>query len=179
LINDNIPSAANIKHTLFYAGDQIFDKVKRIIGLEKKIRIHEFTGEQTRIERKNILQRFAKGELQALIAMKCLDEGVDVPPTRTAYFLASSGNPKEFIQRRGRVLRKFEGKEFATIYDLISIPPIRFINEARKGDSYTAVKSSFGKEYKRVKEFSNLALNKHASIDAFFNIASQLGLLGE
>ncbi len=176
---NNIPDVVNMTHTLFYVGDKIFDRVKRIIGVDKKVHIHEFTGEQTRVERKNILERFSKGDLEALIAMKCLDEGVDIPPTRTAYFLASSGNPKEFIQRRGRVLRKFEGKEFARIYDLISIPPLRFIMDAKSGDSYNAVRGAFRKEYKRVKEFSSLALNKHTSLDSIFDIAAYLGVLGE
>ena len=50
--------------------------------------------------------------------MKCLDEGVDVPGTQSAYILASSSNPREFIQRRGRILRNAPGKVEAKIYDL-------------------------------------------------------------
>jgi len=176
-IRENIEPSADLKFTLFYAGDQAFDEIKKILGVEKKIRIHEFTGEQTRLDRKRILERFAKGDLQALMAMKCLDEGVDVPPTRTAYFLASSGNPREFIQRRGRVLRKSAGKEFANIYDLISIPPYSFIEDAKEGESYNAVRSSFRKEYKRVIEFSKLAKNSHTSLDKMFDFANKLDLL--
>lgn len=176
-IRENIIGAPDLRYTLFYAGDQAFDEIKKILGIQKKIRIHEFTGDQSRIERKNILNRFAKGELQALMAMKCLDEGVDVPPTRTAYFLASSGNPREFIQRRGRVLRKSEGKEYATIYDLISIPPFSFIEDSKEGESYNAVRSSFKKEYKRVKEFSKMAINSHTSLDEMFDFANKLELL--
>ena len=54
--------------------------------------------------------------------MKCLDEGVDIPQTALAFFCASTGNPKQFIQRRGRVLRQAEGKDFAIIHDLVVIP---------------------------------------------------------
>ena len=70
-----------------------------------------------------ITSEFAKGEtIQALIAIKCLDEGVNIPSIKTAFILASTTNPKEYIQRRGRVLRKFDGKDFAVIYDFITIP---------------------------------------------------------
>lgn len=176
-LKENITPATDLKFTLFYAGDQTFDEIKKILGLEKKIRIHEFTGEQSRMDRKRILERFSKGELQALMAMKCLDEGVDVPPTRTAYFLASSGNPREFIQRRGRVLRKAIGKDYAKIFDLIAIPPLNFIDDSKDGDSYNAVRSSFRKEYKRVIEFSKLAINSHTSLDQMFDFANKLDLL--
>lgn len=176
-IRDNVEPSADMRFALFYSGDQAFDEVKKILGVHKKLRLHEFTGEQSRIERKNILARFSKGELQALMAMKCLDEGVDVPATRIAYFLASSGNPREFIQRRGRVLRKSPGKEYAIIYDLIAIPPYSFIEDSKDGESYNAVRSSFRKEYKRVKEFSKLAINSHTSLDEMFDFAKKLELL--
>jgi superfamily II DNA or RNA helicase len=176
-ISENVEASADLRFALFYSGDQAFDQVKRILGVDKKIRLHEFTGDQSRLERKNILGRFSKGELQALMAMKCLDEGVDVPATRIAYFLASSGNPREFIQRRGRVLRKSAGKEFAIIYDLIAIPPYSFIQDSKDGESYNAVRSSFRKEYKRVREFSKLAINSHTSLDQMFDFANQLELL--
>lgn len=176
-VSDNIINNKDLYYTLFYAGDIIFPIVKTILGVQKHIKIHQFTGEETRKERKNILERFSKKDLQALIAMKCLDEGVDIPPTRTAIFLASSGNPKEFIQRRGRILRKFEGKEFATIYDLIAIPPINKIFEDENDQA--AVKASFQKEFKRVREFSNLAINKNSSFEKVFDIALKLNILGD
>ena len=72
-------------------------------------------------ERLSLLERFASRDLQGLVAMKCLDEGVDVPGTQFAYILASSSNPREFIQRRGRILRNAPGKAEAKIYDLIAV----------------------------------------------------------
>ncbi len=179
-LDQNITNTKDINYSLFYTGDLVFDDVKRILGFDKLIKIHEFTGEQTRKERKLLLDKFSRGELQALIAMKCLDEGVDVPPTRTAYFLASSGNPREFIQRRGRVLRKYPGKEYATIYDLISIPPIKYIEDLSYGsnDSIKAIKSAFKKEYKRMKEFAKLSINSGTSLNELFPIANKLDLIG-
>ena len=74
-------------------------------------------------ERELLKSEFAKGDsLQALIAIKCLDEGVNIPSIKTAFILASTTNPKEYIQRRGRVLRLYDGKDFAQIYDFLTLP---------------------------------------------------------
>ena len=59
-----------------------------------------------------------------LVSIKCLDEGVDIPSTTHALILASSQNPREFIQRRGRILRKSPGKHFAHLYDAITVPQV-------------------------------------------------------
>jgi superfamily II DNA or RNA helicase len=58
-----------------------------------------------------------------LVAIKCLDEGVDVPSVTHALILASSKNPREFIQRRGRVLRIAPEKSLAYVHDAIVLPP--------------------------------------------------------
>lgn len=179
-LQDNIDRYAKFKHTLFYVGERIFTDVQQLLGMEKRIRVHEFTHRQTsNEERQQILTQFANGDLQALVAMKCLDEGVDVPPTRTAYFLASSGNPREFVQRRGRVLRRFEGKEFATIFDLISIPPLAYIEMGNVHPEYSAVRAAIRREYRRVQEFASMAENHYQALDGMFDIVQQLDLLGE
>lgn len=87
------------------------------------VRVSPFTSEESRWQRREILDRFKRGETEALVAIKCLDEGIDVPACRTAYLIASSRNPRQFIQRRGRILRRAEGKDFATIYDLVVVFP--------------------------------------------------------
>lgn len=163
-------------YAIFYGGDRIFQPIKQILAHQHNIRLHEFTSRQSRKERKTLLESFGSGDIQALVAMKCLDEGVDVPPTRVAYFLASSGNPREFVQRRGRVLRKYEGKDEAIIYDLIAIPPMKYIDEGTKGDNYNAVKSAFEREYARVREFAELAVNKYTALEKLFDIANKLDL---
>ena len=63
------------------------------------------------------------GQIDALVAMKCLDEGVDIPDVRSGIMMASTQNPRQFVQRRGRLLRKAPGKSRATIYDLLVMPP--------------------------------------------------------
>ena len=61
--------------------------------------------------------------MQGLVAIRCLDEGVDIPAIETAVILASSGNPRQFVQRRGRILRPYPGKQRATLFDMIVMPP--------------------------------------------------------
>ena len=99
------------------------DIVTDILGNQMNMKVSQYTSKEDIEERKILTSEFAKGEtIQALIAIKCLDEGVNIPSIKTAFILASTTNPKEYIQRRGRVLRKFPGKDFAVIYDFITIP---------------------------------------------------------
>jgi superfamily II DNA or RNA helicase len=81
-----------------------------------------FTAEEDRATRAELLSRFASGHVPALVAMRALDEGVDVPAIRQAHLLASSGNPTQFIQRRGRVLRPAPGKDLARLIDYVALP---------------------------------------------------------
>ncbi len=176
-IKQNIEASDEIEYTLFYVGDQIFDEVRTLLGYEKRIPIHEFTHRQSLSERKELLAQFQERTIKAFVAMKCLDEGVDVPPTRIAYFLASSSVEREFIQRRGRVLRKSSGKTHATIYDLISIPPYEYIAKGKSDENYNAVRSALRREFTRIKEFASLAENQHRALNDFIEIANNFDLL--
>lgn len=171
---DLLDRESAISHTLFYCAPGQIDDVMRLVGWEKGILLDQFTAEESIDQRQQLLTDFAIGNLQALAAMKCLDEGVDVPSTRTAYFLASSGNPREFIQRRGRILRKAPGKEHSVIHDLIAVPPV---NLDRESASFNAERSIIRRELERFREFANPALNKHQALDVIWSLASQYGLL--
>lgn len=162
-----------LEHTLFYCAPGQIDEVIKLVGWEKGILINQFTAEEKPKERQRLLASFAIGELQALAAMKCLDEGVDVPSTRTAYFLASSSNPREFIQRRGRILRKAVGKDHSIIHDLIAVPPATFNKESA---TFSAERSIIRRELQRFKEFANPALNKHQALDVIWDLAGFYGL---
>lgn len=99
------------------------ERVVEILGNELGMRVSMFTSKEDAKEREQIKEDFSDGAmLQALVAIKCLDEGVNIPGIKTAFILASSTNPKEYIQRRGRVLRKAKGKDKAVIYDFITLP---------------------------------------------------------
>ncbi|MDR3063521.1 MAG: hypothetical protein LBU40_05215 [Methanobrevibacter sp.] len=73
-------------------------------------------------EREYLIKNFENGNYRALVAMKCLDEGVDIPSARTAIIMSSTSNPREHVQRRGRILRHFPGKKEANIYDMLVFP---------------------------------------------------------
>lgn len=128
-------------------------RYRRFTGAEGTTPKSEFGGLS---EREWILESFNRGETEVLIAMKCLDEGVDIPSARRGIILASSGNPREFIQRRGRLLRRFPGKEKAIIHDFVVLP----VAGARRSraDSDLASKIA-GTELRRIEEFSQDALN--------------------
>lgn len=91
--------------------------------LRRGVRVSPFTSDENRWQRREILRQFKDGEIEAMVAIKCLDEGIDVPACRTAYLIASSRNPRQFIQRRGRILRRSPGKDHAKIYDFVVVMP--------------------------------------------------------
>ena len=136
------------------------EAVTKILGNELNMSVARFTSEESMEERASIKEHFQDGgKLQAIVAIKCLDEGVNIPGIRTAFILASTTNPKEYIQRRGRVLRKANNKPFAEIYDFITLPrPLDSVSgltiEQANRDK-TLVKN----ELARIKEFGRLALN--------------------
>ena len=87
------------------------------------VKVDSYVAETPLEEREELRDAFISGDLQGLVAIRCLDEGVDIPKIKTAFILASSANPRQFIQRRGRVLRPFPGKTAAEIYDFLVVPP--------------------------------------------------------
>jgi superfamily II DNA or RNA helicase len=166
----------DVKYTLFYCAPEQIDQVSRLLGLEKGLLIAQFTNRESAKQRRELLEGFESGRWQALVAMHCLDEGVDVPNTRKAYILASSGNPREFIQRRGRILRRSSGKEHAIIHDMITIPPLA-TDALVDMETLASERSIMRRELQRFREFANLALNKHQAIDVIWGIASKYNLM--
>jgi superfamily II DNA or RNA helicase len=123
-----------------------------ISKLDSYITVKKFTSGSK--DRDTILKDFAMGKLQVLTSMKCLDEGVDVPRSEMAIFCASTGNERQFIQRRGRILRKHPDKSFAVIHDLVVIPKV-----AVGSQSYRMEQSLLIGELRRVNNFALLSEN--------------------
>lgn len=147
------------------------DLVTEMLGNELNMQVSQFTSREDMEERAILKREFAKGEnLQALIAIKCLDEGVNIPQIRTAFILASTTNPKEYIQRRGRVLRLAEGKEYAEIYDFVTLP--RSLSEVRSLPvEYTQYdRSLVMRELARMEEFARIADNPIDSHELIWEI---------
>lgn len=141
----------NIKmdNTLVYCSSDNLDEITKYIG-SLDIKVRKFNYSISKKDRTKILSEFAKGEIQVLTAIKCLDEGVDIPSVKDAYLLSSTSNPREFVQRRGRILRKHKNKSIANIYDFIVLP---------NTSDYNLIKSLAKSELPRFAEFSENAIN--------------------
>lgn len=169
-------------YNLIYCGDardsdgRQVNKVLRLVGRHLGMRASKFTSEESASERRSLLDRFTDGDLQALIAIRCLDEGVDVPRTETAYILASSTNPRQYIQRRGRVLRRAVGKDTATIYDFIAVPDLEDLARTHP-DALQAERGLLRRELVRVNEFAELALNPGDALEKLREVKKRLQLM--
>ena len=179
IIEERYEKNGNLKYSLIYVPEgnkpdyfpeaDLFDKVEQVaddavsdhlidiyteavMRVDKYITVRKFVSGQK--DRDEILSEFAKGKLQVLTSMKCLDEGVDVPRSELAIFCASTGNPRQFIQRRGRVLRKHPDKYMAEIHDLVVAPEV-----SSTSASYKMEQSLLKGELLRVKNFSMLSEN--------------------
>jgi superfamily II DNA or RNA helicase len=137
-----------------------------------KLKLKKFTGKT--LDREMIIELFKQGKIDALLAMKCLDEGIDIPQTKYAIFCSSTGNPRQFVQRRGRVLRKHDDKEFAIIYDMI-VKPILDITST-DDNLRKAEKNIFLSELKRFINFAALSENKSESLAELEEIAYALDI---
>lgn len=140
LLKEQNKNNGEINNTLIYCGattinDAIYNEetadledVKQVDYMRKNIKeklnisVAKFTSTETQEERALIKEQFVSNEINAIVAIKCLDEGVNIPSINTAYILASSTNPREYVQRKGRVLRKAPNKIYAFIYDFITLP---------------------------------------------------------
>lgn len=176
IVSELVDQNPDMHHTLFYCAPGQHKEVLKMLGWDKGFIVHGFTADEDARTRKRLLEDFAKGDLQVLVAMKCLDEGVDVPSTQTAFILASSSNPREFIQRRGRILRKAPGKEFAVIYDMIAVPPDTW-TVSQDSPTFQSERSIIRRELQRFKEFAGSALNKQQALDIVWDIAKRYSLL--
>lgn len=153
------------------------DAVTDLLGNKLGMEVSQFTSKESVEEREVLKREFSAGDtLKVLIAIKCLDEGVNIPKIKTAFILASTTNPKEYIQRRGRVLRLAEGKEYAEIYDFITLPydteSVTSLTEAQVKRNSTLVKN----ELRRAEEFSRIAVNMVESASLIDEIKDAYGI---
>jgi len=158
------------KRNLFYVAAKIekddgyelrmVDKMVQILR-NLGMQVDKFTSDENKDQRKYLIDKLSNDYIDGLVAIKCLDEGVDIPSVERAFILASSSNPKEFIQRRGRVLRqsKETGKKYAYIYDFIVIPnPDK---ESLDLTTYKMERNYLEKEFLRFQEFVEIAENAY------------------
>ncbi len=150
-------SRDNVKHVLVYATDKNpsqLEQVNNMLQNDLNYTIHQLTSTETsnRTRSANILERFAEGDYNALTCKRVLDEGVDVPQVSEAYILASNTVRRQWIQRRGRILRRCDNinKRIAYLHDFIVVPP-----DPRDSGSRAILKG----ELERAREFAELSAN--------------------
>lgn len=183
IIEERLAEKGNLKYTLVYVPEgnivdefdceifsqsdslpedqetvHLIDRYTAVIrDAGKSVTVRQFTSKSS--ERGQMLEDFAMGRLEVLTSMKCLDEGVDVPRSEMAIFCASTGNPRQFIQRRGRILRKHPDKKKAIIHDLVVVPEI-----VEGMESFEMERKLLGAELRRVKNFALLSENANSTI---------------
>ena len=160
---------SNPSPALPFGSSTQLDKVEETL-VRNKIVSTSVTFRNPTKDRSMIMQKLAVGHYDCITAVRCLDEGVDIPSAEIAIIMASSGNPKQYIQRRGRVLRqsKKTGKTKATIYDILVRPPI-YDDDS---DIAKRERKLVAKELLRHKEFASIALNRDYAIDTIKETAS-------
>lgn len=190
LVSRSLP----LDHALVYCGDGRLERedplgdddemeavrqinaVTQLLGNDLGLSVHQFTYEESQSTRERLLSQFEEGVLEALVAIRCLDEGVDVPATQTAFMLASSTNPRQFVQRRGRILRTHPSKRHAIIHDFIVSPPAT-IRDAGSGSEFDIERNLVARELERVSTFADSAKNHpDASLS---NIPTTAGSIGD
>jgi superfamily II DNA or RNA helicase len=149
----------SLRHTLVYATDKgpaQLDAVNRLLR-EKGLLFHQLTAQETadRAQTKRIIRSFQNGEIQVLTAKRVLDEGVNIPQICKAFILASTTVERQWIQRRGRLLRTCSAinKTYSVIHDFLALPP--GIDHGLDADVRELVRS----ELRRTQEFARLAQN--------------------
>lgn len=188
ILRSEFDKRKNLKYTLIYVPEGIeasFDETdfsvetedenrlineytKAVSQTDDSVMVKQFTANSS--NREEILKNFEQSNIHVLTSMKCLDEGVDVPRSELAIFCASTGNPRQFIQRRGRVLRLHKDKIHATIHDLVVVP------EVADESTFEMERGLVKKELERVVDFANLAMNKTDTYETLKNILDYYNL---
>lgn len=189
IIQDEFRSKGNLKYSLIYVPEGLepdYSKIdeyeededeyrlineytKIVKDIDESIMVKQYTSQSQ--DRNEIIKEFEKGVVHVLTSMKCLDEGVDVPRSELAVFCSSTGNPRQFIQRRGRVLRLHKDKIFAVIHDLVVVPRI-FSDQG----NYEMERNLLKKELERVVDFSELSVNKIDTYEALYEVMDSYNL---
>lgn len=175
------------KKAIFYCGDgrtadAITDEevrqiqaVSRLLGERHNLRVRNFTFREKPQEREEILRDLSSGFLDGVVAIRCLDEGIDLPELRMGFLLASSTNPRQFVQRRGRLLRNAPGKNRAIIYDFFVQPPD--LGGKLSDDGFNMERSFFQRELSRIVEFCRMAENGPEALHSLHEIRLKYNLI--
>jgi DNA phosphorothioation system restriction enzyme len=172
---------------IFYCGDgrttdivtddevRQIEAVSRLLGEKHGLRVRNFTFRESAEERDEILRDLASGFLDGIVAIRCLDEGIDLPELSMGFLLASSTNPRQFIQRRGRLLRTALGKSKAIIYDFFVSPPD--LGGKLDDVGFNMERSFFRRELARIGEFCRTAENGPDALHDLYSLRLKYNLI--
>lgn len=171
-IHDIINHVVEKDHVVVYCGDgKLYDTngdevrhIRLVKGVltEHDYKSSQFTASEDMVQRMQLVDAFNKGEISALAAIRCLDEGINIPSIKSALILASNDDYREFVQRRGRILRLYDRKKFANIYDVIVLPS----NDQK---AWALI------ELRRFHEYARLALNAGERMEELEDLMIQYG----
>lgn len=175
-IGDFVNKIEEKDHVVVYCGDgRLYDdtgeeirhirQVKRVLN-DMDYKASQFTAQENMMERMELVDAFNKGEISALAAIRCLDEGINIPSIKSALILSSNDDYREFVQRRGRILRLYDDKESAVIYDVVVLPSNDMTEWAKI-------------ELRRYREYAKLSINYDETMDKLDNLLVQYGLSEE
>ena len=170
-----------IKYALVYCSEKQMPAVKKIlsrVGIVNCEITHNNPSDPTK--RAEIIKQFSEGLYDAIVANRVLDEGADIPSAKNCIMLASTGNPKQFIQRRGRVLRRFSEnyndrskKEYAAIYDILVIPDI---SSDYTDDEIRIERQIVASQIKRLESMANVARNSNLCLKYISTLKSKFSI---
>ena len=158
-LHNHLSTNGKTPYTLFYCGDGSLEEegesIRQIMLVTRLLselgwKTSRITAAESLSERDELLKRLETKGLDAIVSIKVLDEGIDIPICQTAYLLASQTSDRQGIQRRGRVLRKYQGKDLANLYDFLIIGG---------SASSNALKNLARKEIRRARQFADDAIN--------------------
>ncbi len=150
----------------------VYQYLKAAHEFDPRLKLSSYTSDVVALDRTERIRGFSEGKIDMLFAMKMLDEGVDIPRAEVGIFASSTGNPREYIQRRGRLLRNHDDKKFAYIYDMIVAPIASYDNE----NLFRIEKNMVKNELIRVAYFASLSMNFFDSKDVLEDICTRYEL---
>jgi superfamily II DNA or RNA helicase len=190
ILEDRFNKEGNLSYTFIYVPEgvtpelnedesadeetiKIINQYTREIGrIDDSIKVNQFISGMA--DRNEVLNQFKEGKIHVIASMKCLDEGVDIPRAEHAIFCSSTGNPRQFIQRRGRILRTHPKKDIAIIHDLIVVPDLSISDS--NSDTFRAERNLVEKELERVMYFASLAINPFETENVFAELCQHYDL---
>jgi superfamily II DNA or RNA helicase len=177
------------RSVIFYCGDgttservgdeemRQIEAVARLLTDHFGLKVRRFTYRESPREREEILDSLRSGSLDGVVAVRCLDEGIDLPDLRYGFFLASSTNPRQFVQRRGRLLRRAPGKHEAMLYDFVMEPPE--LGGEMDDDAFNLERRFLARELRRIDEFCSTAENGPSAKASLLALRIKYNLLSQ